>query len=73
MQYMFPLMNIENLRQAKINISIHTSNSFTDCEKMFIPDFLELDEQLSKYLKEKQEQDEEKENNLLDHFNEVNS
>lgn len=60
-------MNIENLRLAKCNISIHTSNSFTDCDKMFIPDFLELDEQLAKHLEEKQEE----KDNLLDHFGEL--
>lgn len=61
-------MSIENLRIAKINISIHTSNSFTDCEKMFIPDFLELDEQLAKYLEEKQEE----EGNLLENLSAFN-
>jgi hypothetical protein len=61
---MFPLMKIEDLRQAKINISIHTSNSFSDCEKMFIPDFLELDAELGKYLEQKQEE----EGNLLENI-----
>jgi len=61
---MFPLMKIKGLRQAKINISIHTSNSFSDCEKMFIPDFLELDTELGKYLEQKQEE----EANLLENM-----
>jgi len=64
---MFPLMKIKDLRQAKINISIHTSNSFSDCEKMFIPDFLELDTELGKYLEQKQEE----EANLLENMNGV--
>jgi len=34
---------------------------------MFIPDFLELDEQLAKYLEEKQEE----KDNLLDHLGEL--
>jgi len=37
---------------------------------MFIPDFLELDEQLAKYLEEKQE---EEENNLLDNLSMLDS
>ena len=57
-------MKIENLRQAKVNISIHTSNSFSDCERMFIPDFLELDEELGKYLEKKEED----EANLLENM-----
>ena len=64
---MFPLMKIKDLRQAKINISIHTSNSFSDCEKMFIPDFLELDTELGKYLERKQED----EVNLLENIGSV--
>ena len=64
MKYMFPSMKIENLRQAKVNISIHTSNSFSDCERMFIPDFLELNEELGKYLEKKEED----EANLLENM-----
>lgn len=60
-------MSIENMRLAKCNISIHTSNSFTDCDNMFIPDFIELDQQLVKHLEEKQEE----KVNLLDHFSEM--
>lgn len=35
---------------------MNTANSFSECDRMFIPDFLKLDELVAKSQKEKREQ-----------------
>ena len=39
------------LREAKVLISMHTSNSMLDCDKMFIVDFLLMNKTVEKELK----------------------
>ena len=39
---MFPVFNIVSLTKDKALVSEMTSNSMADCDRMFIPEFLEL-------------------------------
>lgn len=52
---MFPLIPDDNVRETKSLISMHSSNTFHDCDRMFIPDFIKLDETVQKTLKKKYE------------------
>jgi len=39
---LFPVFNIVSLTKDKALVSEMTSNSMADCDRMFIPEFLEL-------------------------------
>lgn len=43
MNYVFPIMTDDVVRESRAFISAHTSNSLRDCDSMFIHDFLHLD------------------------------
>ena len=49
----FPTIPDNKVRESKAMISMHTSNSFHDCDRMFIPDWMTLDETVQKMLEQK--------------------
>ena len=56
--YIFPRIPDDDVREAKIMISIKSSNTIADCENLFIPDFVKLDKLVTKIEKKKQEDSE---------------
>jgi hypothetical protein len=55
MKHIFPLITDAQVREIKALISIHTSNSYLECDRMFVPDFLYLDDIVHKEAKQKLE------------------
>jgi len=45
----------DSIRESKSLISLNSSNSFSDCDGMFIPDFVKLDEVVKQTLDKKAE------------------
>jgi hypothetical protein len=49
------LISDNEIRETKALITRHTANSVHDCDLMFLPDFLKLDEMLNEELQQKNE------------------
>ena len=54
LRYIFPIISDDKVREARAFISTHTANSIEVCDRMFVPDFLHLYNEVGEIHKNKQ-------------------
>lgn len=53
MTYLFPTLSDLEVTDARIEISMNSSTSFMECDRLFLRDFFRFDKRVSEHIKSK--------------------